>query len=33
MIRGVLESLGMEIATPNEARQMLGLKGRDKIRL
>ncbi|MCA0239581.1 MAG: 3-keto-5-aminohexanoate cleavage protein [Proteobacteria bacterium] len=32
-IRGVLEALGMAIATPDEARQMLGLKGRDKIRL
>ena len=33
LIRGVLETLGMEIATPTEARQMLGLKGRDKVRL
>lgn len=33
LIRGVLESLGMEIATPDEARQMLGLKGRDTVRL
>ena len=33
LIRGVLETLGMEIATPDEARQMLGLKGRDKVRL
>ena len=33
LIRGVLETLGMEIATPAEARQMLGLKGRDKVRL
>lgn len=33
LIRGVLESLGMEIATPDEARQMLALKGRDKISL
>jgi uncharacterized protein (DUF849 family) len=32
-IRGVLESLGLEIATPDEARQMLGLKGRDKVNL
>jgi len=30
-LRGILESLGLEIATPAEARQMLGLKGRDKI--
>ena len=33
MIRSVLETLGMEIATPDEARKMLRLKGRDKIRL
>ncbi|HSW18566.1 MAG TPA: 3-keto-5-aminohexanoate cleavage protein, partial [Ramlibacter sp.] len=33
LIRGVLESLGMEIATPDEARQMLGLKGRATVRL
>ncbi|QNN55688.1 3-keto-5-aminohexanoate cleavage protein [Diaphorobacter ruginosibacter] len=33
LIRSVLETLGMEIATPAEARQMLGLKGRDKTRL
>jgi uncharacterized protein (DUF849 family) len=33
LIRGVLESLGMEIATPDEARQMLGLKGRQHVRL
>jgi uncharacterized protein (DUF849 family) len=33
MIREVLERLGMEIATPAEARDMLGLKGRDKTRL
>lgn len=32
-IRGILESLGLEIATPAEARQMLGLKGRDQIRM
>ncbi len=32
-IRGVLESLGLEIATPDEARQMLGLKGRHLVRL
>jgi uncharacterized protein (DUF849 family) len=30
LIRDVLTRLGMEIATPAEARQMLGLKGRDK---
>lgn len=33
LIRDVLVRLGFEIATPAEARDMLGLKGRDKIRL
>jgi len=33
LIRGVLEQLGHEIATPDEARQMLGLKGRQQVRL
>jgi uncharacterized protein (DUF849 family) len=33
LIRSVLESLGMEIASPDEARAMLGLKGRDKVLL
>jgi len=33
LIRGVLESLGLEIATPDEARRMLGLKGRETVRL
>lgn len=33
MIREVLTRLGFEIATPAEAREMLGLKGRDKTRL
>ncbi len=32
-IRGVLEALGFEIASPDEARAMLGLKGRDTVRL
>ncbi|WP_077034716.1 3-keto-5-aminohexanoate cleavage protein [Pelomonas sp. KK5] len=32
-IRGVLESLGLDIATPAEAREMLGLKGRETVRL
>jgi len=31
MIRGVLDGLGLEPATPAEARAMLGLKGRDKV--
>ena len=29
-IRGIVESLGREVATPDEARQMLGLKGREQ---
>jgi uncharacterized protein (DUF849 family) len=33
MIRDLLERLGLEVATPTEAREMLGLKGRDKILL
>ena len=33
LIRDVLARLGFEIATPAEARDMLGLKGRDKVRL
>lgn len=27
MVRGIIERLGLEIATPGEAREMLGLKG------
>ncbi|WP_454740270.1 3-keto-5-aminohexanoate cleavage protein [Cupriavidus necator] len=30
-IRRILEELSLEIATPDEARAMLGLKGRDKV--
>jgi uncharacterized protein (DUF849 family) len=30
-IRRILEELSFEIATPAEARQMLGLKGADKV--
>jgi uncharacterized protein (DUF849 family) len=30
-IRRILEELGHEIATPDEARAMLGLKGRDRV--
>ena len=30
-IRRILEELGLEIATPDEARAMLKLKGRDKV--
>jgi uncharacterized protein (DUF849 family) len=33
LIRSILESLGMQIATPTEAREMLGLKGRALVRL
>ena len=33
LIREVLERLGLEIATPAEAREMLGLKGRDSVRI
>jgi uncharacterized protein (DUF849 family) len=32
-IRGILEALSLEIATPNEVRQMLGLKGKDQVSL
>ena len=32
-IRGILEGLGFEIATPGEAREMLALKGRDLVNL
>jgi uncharacterized protein (DUF849 family) len=32
-IRRILAELGLEVATPNEAREMLGLKGRDNINL
>lgn len=30
-IRGIIESLGLEVATPDEARQMLDLKGGDQV--
>jgi uncharacterized protein (DUF849 family) len=30
-IRRIIEELGLEIATPAEVRQMLGLKGADKV--
>ena len=30
-IRTILEALNLEVATPDEARQMLGLKGADKV--
>ena len=31
-IRGIVEGLGHEIATPQEAREMLGLKGADRVK-
>jgi uncharacterized protein (DUF849 family) len=31
LIRGIVEGLGREVATPDEARAMLGLKGRDRV--
>ena len=31
MARSIIEGLGLEIATPDEAREMLGLKGGDKV--
>ncbi|UUL77815.1 3-keto-5-aminohexanoate cleavage protein [Pseudarthrobacter sp. Fe7] len=30
-MRTILEALNFEIATPDEAREMLGLKGRDNV--
>jgi uncharacterized protein (DUF849 family) len=31
-IRRIIEELGYEVATPNEAREMLGLKGADRVK-
>lgn len=31
LIRGIVEGLGREVASPDEARALLGLKGRDKV--
>jgi uncharacterized protein (DUF849 family) len=31
LIRGIVEGLGREVATPDEAREMLGLKGSDQV--
>ncbi|MCC5970293.1 MAG: 3-keto-5-aminohexanoate cleavage protein [Pararhodobacter sp.] len=31
-VRGIVEALGREVATPDEARAMLGLKGADKVK-
>jgi uncharacterized protein (DUF849 family) len=33
LIRSVLESLGLEIATPSDVRSSLELKGRERVRL
>ena len=30
-IRRILEELSLEVATPDEAREMLGLKGREAV--
>jgi uncharacterized protein (DUF849 family) len=30
-IRRILEELGFEVASPDEAREMLGLKGADRV--
>ena len=30
-IRSIIENLGLSIATPDEARQRLGLKGGDRV--
>jgi uncharacterized protein (DUF849 family) len=32
LIRSILEPLSLEIASPDEARTILGLKGRDQVR-
>ena len=31
-IRRIIEDLGSEIATPDEARKLLGLKGADRVK-
>ena len=31
LIRDIVERLGREVATPDDARAMLGLKGRDRV--
>jgi uncharacterized protein (DUF849 family) len=31
LIRSIVEGLGREVATPDEARAILGLKGRDRV--
>jgi uncharacterized protein (DUF849 family) len=31
LVRQILEGLGLEVATPDEAREILALKGADKV--
>jgi uncharacterized protein (DUF849 family) len=31
LIRGIVEGLGREVATPDDVRAMLGLKGKEKV--
>jgi uncharacterized protein (DUF849 family) len=31
LMRGIVERMGLEVATPDEARKILGLKGKDKV--
>jgi uncharacterized protein (DUF849 family) len=31
-IRRILEELGLEIATPDDVRKLLGLKGRERVK-
>jgi uncharacterized protein (DUF849 family) len=31
-VRCIIEGLGLEVATPDEAREMLSLKGADQVR-
>jgi uncharacterized protein (DUF849 family) len=30
-VRAMLDELGLDVATPDEAREMLGLKGRENV--
>jgi uncharacterized protein (DUF849 family) len=32
MIRNIIEGLTLDVATPDEARQMLGLKGKENVK-
>jgi uncharacterized protein (DUF849 family) len=31
LVRGIIEGMGLEIATPDEAREILALKGADQV--